>query len=301
MSQRKLPELKLKKFSGKVEDWHFYEEWRNQFDSAVHTNTRVTDSDKMSYMKSFLTGEALTLIKHLPCTSDNYLVARNLLQERYNKPIVITSMLFRKLIAMKQPENKPMAEHRHHCSNLKDLLARLEARQATLADLMMILAEAQIPEPVVKRWKVKMLPDTEQTARNLIDYYSHEITNDELKIKSLQGEDKSTSKGPQSQPHSQQQQVKRTTTNQVASEGQRDDDNCPFGDGKHAAKDCLKKMKPKTRFDMVKKRGICMVCLEKGHIKDACPLGKPSCKIDDTCKLHHPVFHNRPEGKPEKE
>ncbi|XP_068158452.1 uncharacterized protein [Drosophila tropicalis] len=62
-----------------------------QVQSARSLNNRfsVTEAEKFHYLKSYLSGEAFSLIKHIAVTNDNYSEAWDRLVQRYNKRHVI--------------------------------------------------------------------------------------------------------------------------------------------------------------------------------------------------------------------
>lgn len=56
----------------------------------MHDNSQLSNVEKFYYLKSFLQDEPLQVIANLPVTNDNYLIAWNLLIERFeNKRLII--------------------------------------------------------------------------------------------------------------------------------------------------------------------------------------------------------------------
>ena len=84
------------------------------------------------------------------------------------------------------------------------------------------------------------------------------------------------------------------TTNSARGQPDKASGSCRFCSSPHAIEVCpvLLKMTPDERVVNFKKRGICFGCLEQGHMKNACPYGKPKCQ---TCKMpgHHAMLHGR--------
>ena len=74
----KLPKLEMKRFNGRPTEWQAF---INCFDSAVHSNPKLSNKDKMNYLKSLVEGPAAASIKGLPLISENY--TRKILEERY--------------------------------------------------------------------------------------------------------------------------------------------------------------------------------------------------------------------------
>ena len=87
----KLPKLSLPTFSGKYNEWlPFFD----LFTSTVDANRSLTDIQKLHYLKTSLKDQPSRLLAHLPATSANYEVAKQLLKERYaNTRMIIRTHL----------------------------------------------------------------------------------------------------------------------------------------------------------------------------------------------------------------
>ena len=86
--QVRLPKFELKKFSGDPVDWNeFYE----SFNVAVHDNPDLTNIERFTYLKGYLTNEASRCIEGLAVTAANYHEARRLLKDRFgNRNLIIS-------------------------------------------------------------------------------------------------------------------------------------------------------------------------------------------------------------------
>uniref|UniRef100_X2B2N5 Uncharacterized protein n=1 Tax=Capitella teleta TaxID=283909 RepID=X2B2N5_CAPTE len=76
----RLPKLTLPTFDGKVLEWT---SWWEQFNADIHLNEELQDISKISYLRSLVGGEAAQAIAGLALTSENYLHAVELLQDRF--------------------------------------------------------------------------------------------------------------------------------------------------------------------------------------------------------------------------
>lgn len=84
----KLPKLEIKRFNGRPTEWQAFTDC---FDSAAHSNPKLSKIDKMNYLKPLVEGPAAAAIKGLPLTSQNYNLARKILEERYgNKQLIFS-------------------------------------------------------------------------------------------------------------------------------------------------------------------------------------------------------------------
>lgn len=89
VAQTKYPQINLPVFNGAYEDWFsFYD----TFNSLVHNNTQLSDIEKYHYLKSCLREEAAQVIKALEMSSVNYIIAWDLLKDRFqNKRLFINN------------------------------------------------------------------------------------------------------------------------------------------------------------------------------------------------------------------
>jgi len=80
-NELKLPKLELPTFNGDLCDWmHF----RDMFTASVHNNTRLSDAQKLTYLRSSLSGDASRMLKSISSTNANYTIAWQMLEERYH-------------------------------------------------------------------------------------------------------------------------------------------------------------------------------------------------------------------------
>ena len=85
----RLPKLELKKFGGQILKG---QEFWDDFEAIVHTNSSLQPIDKFNYLKAQLENEALKSIGGLELTNTNYDVAIDILKGRYgNVQLMIDS------------------------------------------------------------------------------------------------------------------------------------------------------------------------------------------------------------------
>jgi hypothetical protein len=85
----RLPKMQLPEFSGDPLAWQGF--W-DQFQVAIHSNTRISDIDKFNYLKGCLKGESLSAVSGLTLNSENYQEAIEILKGRFgNEQILISA------------------------------------------------------------------------------------------------------------------------------------------------------------------------------------------------------------------
>ena len=85
--QCRLPKMQLSEFSGDPLAWQGF--W-DQFQVAIHNNTRISDIDKFNYLKGCLKGESLSVVSGLSLSSDNYQEAVGILKDRFGNEQILT-------------------------------------------------------------------------------------------------------------------------------------------------------------------------------------------------------------------
>ncbi|XP_026478310.1 uncharacterized protein LOC113384766 [Ctenocephalides felis] len=86
-----LPDIVLPTFSGKFSEWTAFIDLYN---SLIHTNAKLSDVQKLHYLKGALTGSASNIISCLKLSNENYTVAYNLILKTYdNKFLIINAHL----------------------------------------------------------------------------------------------------------------------------------------------------------------------------------------------------------------
>ena len=98
----KLLRIDIKKFSSDVTEWQTF---FDSFEVAVHSNNKLCNIEKMNYLLSYLTGEALKTVQGLKLSEPNYSVAIEMLQERYGDKQVLISTHMNKLLNLSNSGN----------------------------------------------------------------------------------------------------------------------------------------------------------------------------------------------------
>lgn len=99
VSQVRLPKLDLQKFSGDLMTWTSF---INLFDTTIHRNASLSAVMKFQYLLSVLSGEPLSLVKGLNLTSANYLIAYELLRDRYHNTRRLQTLHLNQLLDLPQ-------------------------------------------------------------------------------------------------------------------------------------------------------------------------------------------------------
>lgn len=82
ISNVRLPKLDLPKFSGEYDEWFPF---CDAFRSAIHSNPSLSNGQKLQYLRASTTGDAHKIISLFEIIDENYIVAWDLLNDRYDK------------------------------------------------------------------------------------------------------------------------------------------------------------------------------------------------------------------------
>ncbi|KAJ8981430.1 hypothetical protein NQ317_015632 [Molorchus minor] len=95
------------------------------FDALIHNNTDLKDIEKFNYLVSSLQGQALSLVKSLPMTSENYTTAYDSLVKRYTNVRLLANSYWTEI------ENCPKVD----CTNAYNLRKLLDTFSENLSAL----------------------------------------------------------------------------------------------------------------------------------------------------------------------
>ena len=89
----KLPQLELKKFSGKMDEWQL-----DEYKIAVHEDNDLAKVDKFKYLRSYIEEPAKSVVAGFALTDANYDEADDLLFKRFAQPGLIKRSHINKLL-----------------------------------------------------------------------------------------------------------------------------------------------------------------------------------------------------------
>ncbi|KAI5635719.1 putative peptidase (DUF1758) domain-containing protein [Phthorimaea operculella] len=121
----KLPTIAIPVFTGKFTE---YKAFIGLFDSLVHQDTKLSDIQKLYYLRNFLKNEPYDLICNLPLVDSSYKESLTILKERYDNKYVIISEHVNKLLDL-QPITKSTA------SSIRSFVCTIKQQLGALRNL----------------------------------------------------------------------------------------------------------------------------------------------------------------------
>ncbi|CAG9130253.1 unnamed protein product [Plutella xylostella] len=139
-SKVKLPDVSLPIFDGNYLE---YGPFKEMFDAMIDSDPDIQDIQKLFYLRSYLRGEALDLIKNMPVVGSSYKESLNILDDRYNNKSKIVFQHISQLLDIK-PISKPnvqclrtlISEAKQHVAALKNLGQPVEHWDAFLVCIL---------------------------------------------------------------------------------------------------------------------------------------------------------------------
>lgn len=101
----KLPKITIPSFSGNIKAWP---EFYDVFNSLIHDNNGLTDTERMHYLISSLTGDALGLVKTFPVQGSFYQEAFKTLIARYRDKRELAFTCWKEMLNVTLKPNSPL-------------------------------------------------------------------------------------------------------------------------------------------------------------------------------------------------
>ncbi|XP_055590823.1 uncharacterized protein LOC129742906 [Uranotaenia lowii] len=272
MSRVKLPDIKLPGFDRKLRDWIPF---RDMFFSLIHNNERLSDIDKFTYLRSAISGEALQEISSIELSSDNYQVACNMLEKRYENKKLIVKAYLDALFGI-EPLKKESGEALNRLVSDFDrniqMLGKMGEDTEKWSTMLAYMVCARLDSVTLRQWESHHNSKDVPTYQKVMDF----LRDQALVLQSIAP---TRSEDIESRRY-------RTTVHTTS----RIQNNCVFcGNSFHPASTCSKfrAMSVPQRFEVVKMKRLCINCLGSGHFADRCSKGP--CR--ECNRKHHSMLH----------
>ncbi|XP_043462859.1 uncharacterized protein LOC122498923 [Leptopilina heterotoma] len=106
-SHTRLPKIIVPPFNGDRQQW---ESFKDMFWSLIHSDPTLKDVDKLYYLKTLVSGEALSAIHSIPITADNYAIAWSALESRFDNIYLLVQSHLVSLKRMRSIKEESQAE-----------------------------------------------------------------------------------------------------------------------------------------------------------------------------------------------
>ncbi|XP_065217189.1 uncharacterized protein LOC135843288 isoform X2 [Planococcus citri] len=248
----KLPKLELKKYGGNLLE---FESFWSSFNSAVH-NTDLEATDKFTYLRNNLVGEAELLLKGMGTTAANYPIAYEMVKKKFGNKKKLIDLLYDNLTKIPK-SNKWTKNLRNTYDNIESNLHALEGVGENIQNNTILYSM------IMKKFPFDIIMKAD------LDVASNDLSELRQKVGELIWK---------------QEQYCGTTESLITGD-RKPSKKCIYcGETSHYSDECSKIT---TLEDRRKKlNGRCIICLNPGHLAKDCTVNKP-CVHCKKRRSHH--------------
>ena len=273
----RLPKLDLPQFTGNPLHWQSF--W-DCFEAAVHTNTSLSEVQKLSYLRAQLHGDAARVIAGLQLSNDNYTHSVTLLKERFGQTYKQVDAHLQALIDLPSPNLLSSLREFHDATegHIRSL-STLGKPQDSYGSLLIPILLGKLPSKV-KQNLVRAHGKREWTLSELQTAILNELYILEM--------------GSQTEPLTSAAPPTASflTATKKSSMTVKTKPRCPFCAGPHNPSMCESVKDPKQRCDIVRQNKLCYNCL--GHHKVSACNSRHCCR--NCQRKHHTSLCNSGQG-----
>jgi hypothetical protein len=279
-SKINLPVIQIPEFSGHFEKWLSF---RDVFQSLIHNNNNLNSIEKMHYLKSSLSGDALHTIENLAISGANYDEAWSLLEKRYGNERLIVQAHIRKILNSPAINKCTAASLRQLSDDVRSNLAALKALNRPVQhwdDILVTIIPDKLDFHSNREWQGKLgneMPDSKTLLDFLESRYQHVAS-----ITASSANQTSQEKSGQNKSSKHQ-----SSSNSVIINKQ----SCAFcKKTNHSLHQCTSFLRLSTdeKLKQVISLKLCENCLRSNH-------STANCKSNNTCRdcksRHHTLLH----------
>lgn len=270
----KLPTIQLPKFDGTYELWL---EFRDTFDSLIHTNNKIVDIQKHHYLRASLQGNAAAIIKSIEFSSSGYNLAWEAVCERYNNKKLLIHNHIKALFSIEAIQKESYEKFRTLVDNFSKHLRSLEQLNQPCDQwnaLLIFIMTTKLDNNTLREWERHNAKHEELPT--LLDLKKFLKARADL-LESLELK-------------SQSQAKPRERDNKLSSRGLLTTNySCTYCEGDHSIYTCeaFLKCTISDRWNFAKSKQLCTNCLREGHSNKRCKIGPcRKCKSWHNSLLH---------------
>ncbi|XP_011858530.1 PREDICTED: uncharacterized protein LOC105556071 [Vollenhovia emeryi] len=274
----RLPRIELPTFAGAYADWHaFYD----MFNSIIHSNRDLSDTQKFHYLRSSLKGEASEVVSSLEISGNNYADAWARLKERYdNKRLIIQNHVkaIFDLPVVRKENSVALRQILDGVLKHKRALQTLDRPTEQWDDLLVHIVASKLDIRTIKEWENTIDPVDIPSFSGLVEFLKRRCQTLEAVAKTVNNSVAGA--------NSRQASHHKVNNCNVATINAK----CTYCQGEHniyACKD-FKGLSVNERVKHTKSKGLCLNCLRGKHLAKDCYAGP--CKI--CSKRHNSLLHN---------
>lgn len=286
LSRSRLPQISLPTFSGVISEWP---KFKQLFESMVNSNPDIPTIEKFHYLSTSLMGDPKTLISPFTVNEDNYKVAWEALNDRYdNKRLLATSYVEKILY---YPPHKGTSNLFSFQNFIREVVENVRALQNVKLQnetdfLWLTIALSKLDSDSRRKFECLSVNKEWPTFNDLVEFVQGRC-----KILQLSGCPSDGDLKPlRPTKAASRAQVLTTTVDSSSSPNKISLCSCKQ---RHHLYECpiFREKSLAQRRSFLKGKNVCFNCLRNGHLSSSCA-STGRCR---TCKRkHHTLLHGSP-------
>ena len=288
----KLPQLEIKKFSGRIDE---FQEFWDSFVSAIDENEDLANVDKMKYLKGYLDEPARSVIAGVPLSDANYKTAVDLLKKRFAQPRMLEHAHINRLVHIQpvfhEDDVDRLRKFRDQIETNFRGLEALSVDQSTYSKIVVPVLVEKLP----KQLKFSMI---RSRRKSILEWDLKELIAEldiELEVRESHEDILKFSGRPKREEGRQQPKSKGPYTASALFTTERRQ-QCVYCSGQHPSSDCQTHTSPEDRRSILRKSYRCFVCLKPNHKSFEC---RSKCRCLYCKAKHHASICASIPSKPE--
>lgn len=279
----RLPRIELPTFSGSYEEWPAF---KDLFMSLVHNNKMLSDVQRLHYLKTSVTAEASSLLRHIQITSDNYSQAWLILKTRYGNKRLILNNNLKKLVNQRKMTTQSAVQLKVLLDTTSECLHNIQNLNVSVDSwdpLVLFLLVQKLDPETHKDWEEHAYKSDSEPLPKWSDFKEFL----EAKFRTLELLSNNTREVKSNKERSTCHVATPTFENR----------SCVMCKESHTLCHCKEftKMEPTERSEYVKNNNLCYNCLVPGHSASKCRV-PVSCRICH--RRHHSLLHQLKQTEP---
>ncbi|XP_071582407.1 uncharacterized protein [Temnothorax nylanderi] len=280
-----LPPITLPPFNGNYDEW---ETFRDRFTSLIINNKDLSNFSRMHFLVSCLKDRALECVKDINVTADNFAIAWNTLNTRFENKRRLINVHMSTLLNLPTVARESAVELQTLRDKINTAVAALSklnrSPEELWSDILVNLGSLKLDTVTRKAWNLKY---SEERIPPAYEDFSKFLDN---RIRALEEWKLPLSPADRSKPASVQK------INSAAASAQ-SPPPCSLCKLKHQFSACPQfvSKSPSQRRDLVRKENRCFNCMRKGHAVQASS-SKFTCRLCQ--RKHHTTLHLDSDSQP---
>lgn len=274
----KLPTITIPTFNGHITD---FPSWKSMFVELIHSNRDLSDIQKFTYLRAYLSGSALAVIDSITLSSQNYALAFKTLVDRFSKTRLLASHHINTILAFQPLISDNVNGLRGFLDHYNIPVQSLKGLNVPNLDdfILLQLALKVLDKETSKEFETQNVKNDFPKFSDLVEFVQNKCSILEVL----------ESSGDCQNKYKPKPQVKSlvTSANHNSSYKKLPNQCSVCRDNFHIISKCPKfiQMTPSKRFGVIKDRQMCFSCFSPDH-------GAPDCPSMYRCRTCGSATHN---------